>query len=546
MDLMLPQLMARILDQGVALHNADLIRSGLLMMLACIVIGWCGGIGCTVFSMRAGVASATSLRRALFAKILALPMADIDRIGGGALINSLGADVAQLQQFLVMAIRGLLRSLLLLGGSVLMMLLIDIRLAAMVFSAVLLALAVLWLLSRFSARAFAASQAALDRLNGMLQENLNGILTVKAFARERQACDGFNVHNENHTIAARRAWQGLAWNTPLLLLLLNGALVLVLWKGAFELEHGVLHIATLATFVNYVAIALSALTFFGLLLAQFARAQVAARRISSIFSLSSETDAASAGATSIRGALIFERVSFTYPGCARPSLRDVSFAIEAGWKVALVGRSGSGKSTLAALIARLYEVERGRIRIDGRDIRAFDLAGLRASMGFVSQNAAVFSASIADNIALGWRVAPAPRIEAAASTAQLHDFIRTLPERYATPLGAGGMALSGGQRQRLTISRALLHRPPLLVLDACDSALDSITATALRRALHRDSKGCTCLFIAPRAAQLAEMDWILVLDEGCLVAQGRHADLFEHSPAYRALLRTGFLEAENT
>lgn len=549
MDLALPRLMARIVDQGLVQHDAALIGNTLLVMLACIAIGCCGGVGCTIFSMRAGVGSAADLRRDLFAKVLSLPMADVEAIGRAALITSLGADVLQLQQFLIMVIRGLLRSVLLLGGSLLLLFCIDARLALIVLAAAALALAALWALARRATFAFDLAQSKLDDLNGALQDNLAGLLTVKAFAREAQARASFAALNAAHTDAARRGWRWLAWNTPLLLLLLNGALALVLWRGGAQWQHGASSVGAQVNFINYITIALAALTFFGLLLAQFARADVAARRIASILALPSRQDGAARASArntpGARGAIVFENVSFAYPGQARrPVLRDISFAIEPGCKVALVGWSAAGKSTLAALLARLYEPDSGRILVDGVDIRTFGAAELRARIGFAAQESRLFSASVFDNIALGRPDAPRELVYAAARSAQLHDFIRSLPQAYATPLGRGGAALSGGQRQRLTVARALLHGAPIFVFDASDSALDARTAAALRQALRRDLRASTCLFISQRPAELTEMDRILVLEEGRLVAQGTHTQLLAQSRAYRALLARDELAVE--
>lgn len=545
MDLALPRLMADLLDRGLAQQDFHSVCRSLLAMLACVAVGWFGGVGCTAFSMRAGISCATALREDLFAKILSLPLATLDGLQGGALLTSLTADIGHLQQFLILLIRGLLRSLLLLSGSVVMAFTIDRSAALILLALALLAFALLALLTRYSGRAFAAMQQGLDRLNAVLQANLAGIRTVKAFAHEQVEQRHFAALNRAYVRAAQRAWQLLALNTPVLLLLLNTALVAVLWIDGANVREGRLPAGELIALVNYMTIALAALSSLGMLLAQFARAQVAAQRVRRLFDLATEQEHTVRAVPSLRGAIAFERVSFAYAGQTdRPVLRDVSFTIQPGERVALVGWTGAGKSSLAALIARLYEPTAGSIRIDGCDIREFDAHALRARIGMVPQSVQLFSGSIRDNICLGRPQASDADVFAAARSAQIHAFIENLPQGYATQLGQRGVTLSGGQRQRLAIARALLRRPSLLILDDSSSALDGHTAAQLRLALRSELHGSTLLVIGQRPSALIDVDRILVLDEGRLVAQGTHDQLLRRSPVYRALCERQDLVAE--
>lgn len=539
-DLSLPRLMTQLVD-GVLLRRepADLYTLATLM-LAVIAVGWVGGAGCTLFAIRAGVTCATALRQSLFERVLAMPLGQHPELSQGGLLTRLTADVAQWQQMLILLVRGSLRSGLLLVGSLIMAFSMNARLAAVVLASVVLCLLALLVLTRCSNRAFSLAQHTLDRLNEHMQEVFSGMATVKVFAGETPEAQRFDQLDRRYTRASIRVWRLFAFNTPLLLLLLNLAIVSVLWLGGSTWSVGSAS-AQLVAFINYQVIILSSLTSVGMLLTQFSRARVAVQRLDQLFALSAEPTSASGSRERLRGAIHVEAVDFAYPG-GPTVLHGLSFTIAAGEQVVVTGASGSGKSTLLALLAGQFVPTAGCIRFDGREASGFDPQHLRRQIGLVPQETLLFSASLEDNLRLGCPDASAQALARAVNIAQLQPVIYSLPNGYATQLERGGAALSGGQRQRVAIARALLGEPPVVLLDDCASALDNHTATALQRALQVALRGTTRLIVSQDPAVVQAADRVLVLEQGRLIAQGRPNELLHSSASYRQLLHPALHE----
>lgn len=533
-DLSLPRLMTQLVD-GVLLRRAPIDLYALAsLMLSVIAIGWVGGAGCTLFAIRAGIACATGLRQALFERVLAMPLGQHPELSQGGLLTRLTTDVAQLQQMLILLIRGVLRSSLLLGGSLIMAFSMNPRLAGVVLGSVALCLLALLVVSRYSNRVFSLAQHTLDHLNEHMQDVFSGIATVKVFAREAPEAQRFNQLDRRYTRASVRAWRLLAFNTPLLLLLLNLAIVMVLWLGGTTWSVGP-ESAQLVAFINYQVIILSALTSIGMLLTQFSRARVAVQRLDQLFAVPQEATSTSGSREPLRGAIRFDALDFAYPG-GPTVLHALSFSIGAGEQVVVTGASGSGKSTLLALVAGQFMPTAGRLYFDARDATHFDPQHLRSQIGMVPQETLLFSASLEDNLRLGSPAASAQALARAVSIAQLQPVIDSLADGYATHLERGAAALSGGQRQRVAIARALLSEPPIVLLDDSASALDNHTAKALQRALQAALRGTTRLIVSQDPAVVQAADRVLVLEHGRLVAEGRPDDLLHSSARYRHLL----------
>lgn len=536
MDLAQPLLMAHIIDQGVLRGDLDQVVHTGLWMVVCALLGLAGGFGCTLFSSRAAIDAATDLRRDLFARVQQLPLQRLDTTGQGSLLTRLTSDVAQLQQFIMMLLRVFVRSPLLALGSLLLAALIDWRLALLIVAVMPLLGGLLYWIGLRSALGFGHLQRHLDRLNEGLRETIGGMRTLKAFARTGQSRRRFNALNQQHTEAATHAWRMVALNAPTLLLL-NASLVAVLFIGAGKTRAGALAVGDLVAFVSYLGIALAALSSLGQLLMQLARARIAAERVSELFADqgAAAAVAVAAGPDGAGGELLLEAVSFAY-GPRPPVLSDISFRASPGQRVVLLGWTGAGKSSLLALLAGVYPASSGQVRLDGVNIEQWPEAYRHRQIGLVSQQAVLFGASVRDNLLLGRSDIDAQALAEALRIAQAEAFVEALPQGIDTVLGAGGEGLSGGQRQRLSIARALLARPSLLLLDDCSSALDPDTERRLFAALRTALPDSTWIVATQRPDTLADADWVLLLDHGRLVAQGHPAQLRETSTAYRAFL----------
>lgn len=563
MDLMQPRLLASLIDHGVMAGDLAHIAATGALMLLCAACGFIGGFGCTFYSSKAAVGFGSDLRDAAFAATQRLSFRQLDRLQTASLVTRLGSDVAQLQQFVMMLLRGFVRSPLLLLGSVAMAVLISPALALVLLAGVPLLAAVLYGLIRWSVPRFAGVQRHLDRLTQVLRENLAGMRTVKAFVRGHDEARRFQGANDAYRRASVGAWRVVTLNVPAMSLILNAIIVAVLWFGGLRSVHGGLSAGELVAFVNYATVMLSSLNMLGTLLMSFARAQVSAVRVAEVLAEAATatptpvTTAATATATGNAAAtqpgeatagrctlpagplsLAFEHVGLHHDASRPATLHDITLALPAGRTLAIFGATGAGKSSLAALLPRLYEADQGCVRVGGCDVTTVDEPQLRRRIAYVQQETVLFSGTVRSNLRFGHPEADDDAVFAAARAAQADDFIRRLPDGYDTVLGQRGATLSGGQQQRIAIARALLTRPSLLILDDSTSALDARTEARLLAALRDTLPDCTLVLIAQRlnAARLA--DRVAVLDAGRLVACGTHAALLAHSEAYRQIQRS--------
>ncbi|WP_437882399.1 ABC transporter ATP-binding protein [Pseudomonas sp. LRF_L74] len=531
-DLSLPRLMTHLVDDALSGARVAQLQGAAAIMLMVILVGWLGGMGCTVCSIRAGIAAAASLRLELYERMLGEPPQLISTLSSGGLLTRLTADVTQLQQVLILLVRGSLRASLLLLGSLVMAFSMSPLLAAYVLGSVILCLGLLVILTHYSSAAFGVAQVGLDHLNEYLHDVLNGWFTVKVFAAESLETHRFTCLNQRYMQASKRAWRLFACSTPALLLILNLAVVIVLWlSGAWT---GTAHATEMVAFINYQVIILGALTSLGMLFTQVSRARVAVARLNELLRPATEVLTANDRVLRLNGGIQLEKVCVAN-GEQGHVLRDMTFCVAPGERVAVVGDSGSGKSTLLALIAGQVQPASGHMRFDGVASTVLDLAQWRRQIGVVTQVPHLFSLSLEENLRLGHPDASAEAVRHACAVAQLQDWIDGLPAGMATVLERGGAMLSGGQRQRIAIARAVLGKPSIVLLDDCTSALDNHTAAALNHALHHELQGTTCLFVSQDPVVLQTADRILLLDGGRLIGQGRPEQLL-HSTHFRQLL----------
>jgi ATP-binding cassette subfamily B multidrug efflux pump len=546
MDLMQPKMIERIVDQGIAqLDLAVVVNTGLLMV-GLALIGAVGGVGCTVFSALASQGFGTDLRNALFRKVQSLSFGNLDELETGQLITRLTNDVTQVQEVVSMMLRIMVRAPLMLLGSLIMAILTSPRLAVMLaILGPLVLVALAWVINR-AYPIFSSVQRRLDDLNTVMQENLAGVRVVKAFVRAEHEIRRFGAVNEGLMAQTVRAARTVAVAMPAVMLALNVGVVGAVWFGGMQVTYGGMRIGQLIAFVNYLMRTLRSMMFVSMLAMRVARAEASAERIQEVIDSDPRVKnrPRPVNAFAPQGRVAFDGVTFSYDQDGRePVLKDISFVAEPGQTVAILGATGSGKSSLVHLIPRFYDVNEGRVTVDGIDVRDLDKAVLRRNIGIALQESVLFTGTIRDNIRYGRPDATDEEVIAAAMAAQAHDFIAEFPDAYDMMLGQRGVNLSGGQRQRIAIARALLIQPSVLILDDSTSSVDVETETRIQEALEglmdgRTSPSAslrTSFVIAQRISTVLNADKILVLDDGQIAAEGTHGELIASSPIYQEI-----------
>ncbi|PQP86615.1 ABC transporter ATP-binding protein [Paenibacillus sp. AR247] len=541
MDLLQPALMANIVNKGIVPGDLAYIERTGLLMIGVAVVGLLGGVGCTIFSTYASQHFGTDLRDHLFRKIQTFSFRNLDELKTGSLITRLTNDVVQLQTVVQMILRSI-RSPLLFLGSLILALWISPRLTLVLAVSIPVLVVFLVLLIRKSFPLFGRVQSMLDQVNGVLQENLAGIRVVKAFVRagyERKRFAGANGEYTKEAISVNRL---LGLNMPVMTLILNLSIVAVLWYGGALTRGGSLPAGDLIAYINYVTQLLFAMLMVSNMLTFISRARVSAARVQEVFNAQPDiVDPTGAQAKEPAAAdVVFENVSFGYGEHphADPVLSGISFTAKPGQTTAILGVTGSGKSSLVHLIPRLYDATGGRVLIGGTDVRAIPLDILRGMVGMTLQQSVLFRGTVLDNIRYGQPGAPLEEVTAAAKAAQAHDFIMQMPDGYETVIGQKGVNLSGGQKQRLSIARALLVKPRILILDDSTSAVDVGTESRIQAALKELMNRSTNIIIAQRISSVMEADQILVLENGSIAARGTHEELLRTSAIYQDIYRS--------
>lgn len=542
LELLLPTVVALIVNHGIGNHDSRYVyRMGALMILMTL-LGFSCSMVCQYYAARASQGFGTSLRNKMFSHISSLSYAELDNFGTPSLINRLTNDVNQLQVAVAMLIRLVVRAPFICIGAIIMAMILDFRLSLILLAATPVFGIILYYIITRSAPLYRSYQQKLDRLALVLSENLSGIRVIRAFAESRREKQRFNAASEDLTSTAIRVGRIAAWLGPMTTLVVNAAIIAILWVGGFQIDAGRLSQGEIIAFINYVTQILLALIVVSNLVILFTKAASSANRVNEV--LAAETSVPDQGHSLIPigdknvPAIVFEHVSFRYHATGELALDDISVTINQGETVGLIGSTGSGKSTFVNLIPRFYDAVEGEVRVEGINVREFPLEQLRSRIGVVPQKALLFTGTIAENIRWGKQDATQEDMMQAAVVAQAEEFITKLPEGMDTPVARGGMNLSGGQKQRLTIARAVVGRPPVLILDDSSSALDFATDAALRRALKQNNGNTTVLLVSQRVSTVRQADQIIVFDEGRIAGTGSHEELLESCRVYQEICQS--------
>jgi ATP-binding cassette subfamily B multidrug efflux pump len=544
-----PQLIRVAIDEGIAPRSLDIILLAVGGLVGAALMRGLFQFLQGYLAERASQGVAYDLRNDLFAKIERLGFGYYDKVETGQLVTRLTSDVEQIRTFAGSGVVQLAAAAVMLAGTTALLFSLNWRLALIALAIVPVIVVLLLRFVRRIGPLFRGVQQALGRLNSILQEDLAGIRVIRTFAREAYERERYRLVNEELLGRNLETVRTFSNNFPFVFLLANlGTLAIILF-GGLQVIGGGLTVGELVAFNTYLGFLLFPILTIGFLAAGISRAGASSQRVFEVLDapLEVEDSPNAVPLPPVSCRVEFDDVSFRYPGDEREILRNISFTAEPGQTVAILGTTGSGKSTLVNLIPRFYDVTEGSVKLDGHDVRDVTLSSLRGQIGIVLQTSLLFSGPVRDNIAYGRPDATQKEIEAAARAANAHEFIRELPQGYASVVGERGVGLSGGQRQRIAIARALLVDPRLLILDDSTSAVDAETETAIQESLDRLMRegNRTAFVIAQRASTIRDADLILVLDGGTIAAQGTHEELLSESELYNEILGSQLI-AENT
>jgi len=537
-DLLVPRLTQRIIDEGVAKQDMGMILSTSLLMLGAATLSALFSVGNTVLSVRVAMGMSADLRSAIVRAVQAWSFGNLDRIQTGKLLVRATSDVNQVQLIVQMALRMLTRAPFWMLGSVVMLIVTSRQLALLMLALFPIVAIIIGLFLAKVRPLFLSVQRKLDRLNQVLQENLAGARVVKAFVRAEHENTRFDAANVDLTSENIRVMQLIALLTPTMMFLVNMAVVGVVWLGGRSVIAGEFSVGEIVASINYMTFSLFPMMMLAGMLGPISAADASAKRISEVLDSAPDVQEHpdAQPLIDVKGRVALEDVCFSYdPDCAAPVLDGVNLVAEPGQTVAILGATGSGKSSLIHLIPRFYDVDRGRVTLDGVDVRDIRLDDLRAQIGIALQEAVLFSGTIRDNIRYGHPDASEDQVIAAAMGAQAHEFVSAFPDGYDTIVGQRGVNLSGGQKQRISIARALLVQPKVLILDDSTSAVDVETEAKIQVALEGLMADSTNFIIAQRISTVLSADKIAVLEEGRVAAEGTHTELMASSPLYREI-----------
>ena len=536
-QLYLPTLMSDIVDIGIVQGDIAYIWRTGAWMLGVALLGSACIIYASLLAARAGTAFSRDIRGAIFRRVSNYSLHEFDTIGTASLITRTTNDVTQVHQVTVMILRLMVMAPIMAVGGIIMSLSKDPNLS-LIFVVVLPVLVgfIVFLASK-GIPLFQSMQKKLDRLNKVLREQLSGIRVVRAFNRTKREAKRFEEANRDLTTTAIRVNRIFASMFPMLMLLMNFTAVGIIWFGAKRIDTGAMQVGDLMAFIQYAMQIMFSFLMAAMMFVMVPRAQASAKRINEVLATDPEiTDPASPKSATGRKGVRFDDVTFSYPGAEEPAVRNISFDAEPGEITAIIGGTGAGKSTLLNLIVRFYDVDSGKVLVDGVDVRELSQAGLRERIGYVPQQPVLFSGTITENVQFGNADARADEISGAIDTAQAREFVDVMSDGVDSTISQDGTNVSGGQKQRISIARALVRRPDIYLFDDSFSALDFKTDANLRAALRSELKESAVLIVAQRVATIMRADKIVVIDDGLVVGIGTHLELMEESEVYRQIV----------
>ena len=536
-SLLQPRYLQEVLEALLTGDNEAIYTIGFWLILVALIGLVAGGINVVLAAYIAqGVSS--DLREDAFRKIQTFSYANIEKFNAGNLVVRMTNDINQIQNVVMMTFQILFRLPILFIGSFILAVVTLPSLWWVLVLMVVLIVAMTGLMMGMMGPRFAKFQTLLERINAIAKENLRGVRVVKSFVREKDQFAKFTQVSDE--LLGENLYIGYAFSIvqPVMMMISYGAVFLSIWLVAGMAESDPSVVGSIASFVNYLSQIIFTIVMVGFLGNSVTRAMISLRRIREILDTEPAMTFKDVEDEELEGSLSFENVTFTYPNDEEPILKDVSFDIAAGEMVGVVGATGAGKSTLAQLIPRLFDPQQGSIKIGGKDIRTVSEGTLRKTVSIVLQRAILFSGTIADNLRQGKGDATVSEMERAARIAQASEFISRMDLAFESPVEERGTNFSGGQKQRMSIARGVVSNPKILIFDDSTSALDAKSERLVQEALNRDLKGTTTIIIAQKISSVVHADKILVLDQGRLIGQGKHADLVATNPVYREIYET--------
>ncbi|WP_407370411.1 ABC transporter ATP-binding protein [Carnobacterium sp.] len=534
-ELGLPTLLAQLINKGLMFNDFDVVTYYGKWMFVISIIGLIGLIGLAYTVSKITTRLVRDIRNDIFEKVQSFSHKEYNEFGVSSLVTRTTNDAFQIMVFMQMVLRVGMMTPLMFISSFIMIIRTSPSLSYVVLIAVPFLIGIVYFIGKHSAPLSNRQQINLDEINLNLRENLTGLRVIRAFVKEKFQESRFYKVNDNYMNVSKKLFKLMALAMPTFSIIFNCIFVVVIWLGAIEINTGNLQVGSLVAFIEYIFHALFSFMMFANIFTMYPRAAVSARRIEEILTTVPSITENENGVTETEthGYLTFEDVTFAYPGnTEEPVIENVSFTVRPGETAAFIGSTGSGKSSLIQLIPRFYDVTKGRILVDGVDVRDYKLSALRQKIGYIPQKALLFTGTITDNMRYGKWNANNKEIEEASDISQSKDFILKKPDQFDEFLSEGGSNMSGGQKQRLSIARAIIKKPDIYIFDDSFSALDYQTDAKLRARLKMETKNAAVLIVAQRVGTIMHADNIIVLNKGVVVAQGTHAELLKKSDVY--------------
>lgn len=537
-DLMQPKLMSQIVntvvesgDVSVVMHS---ILTTCLQMLGLVALGGFMGLMCCYTASRASQGFGNDVRIDAFNKVMSLSLEQTDKFTTGSLVTRLTNDITTLQDLVQMILRMFVRAPISFLGGLFMCLSLDISFGAVVLAALPLVISIVMVMVTKAVPKFSVVQKKLDRVNSVVQESVTGARVVKAYTREEFEIDRFDRANRDFQKTNLGVMYIMSAIFPILSIVMNASVIAIIYIGGLQVEAARINVGDVMAAVQYITQVLSSIMMMSMMFQQIARGNACAGRVREVLEADQIIRDGHETEGNKVGTIRFENVSFKYPGASGNNVLDnISFSVNKGETVAIIGATGSGKSSLVNLIPRFYDTDEGAVYVDGVNVRDWDLHSLRQKIGFVLQKSELFSGSIDENIKWGNPDATLEEVQAAARVAQADEFVSSMEDGYSSYVAEKGASLSGGQKQRIAISRAVLRRPEIIIFDDSTSALDLNTEAKLRAALNREFEGTTVIMIAQRIASVMHADRIAVIENGKITAFDNHENLMKTSETYR-------------